>query len=55
YCLLGIFNIFLPLIYITYLYITWPKTLQLRYLTRYLTRSITLSLITALNRLFFSS
>ena len=39
---------------ITYLYITWPKTLQLRYLTRCLTQSTTSSLATALNRLFFS-
>ena len=38
---------------ITYLYITQPKTLQLRYLTRCLTQLIILSLATALNRSFF--
>ena len=41
------------LLYITYLYIAWLKTLQLRYLTRYLIQSIILLFTTALNKLFF--
>ena len=40
-------------IYVTCLYIAWPKTLQLRYSTRCSTQSTTSLLATALNRSFF--